>query len=71
MDVKFDPEADAAYIQLVEARGRCKGREVGPGVVVDYDEAGEVVGVEVLGLRRRGIPVGPVSVEVLEGTSTR
>jgi uncharacterized protein YuzE len=67
MDVKFDPDADAAYIELAEWHGRRQGREVGPGVIVDFDEAGEVVGIEVLGVRRRRIPVGQVQVEVLNG----
>ena len=67
MDVKFDPDADAAYVRLAESHGRRRGREVGPGVVVDVDDAGEVVGIEVLGVRRRGIPVGQVQVEVLNG----
>jgi uncharacterized protein YuzE len=67
LDVQFDPEADAAYIQIAEGQGRRTGTEVGPGVIVDFDEAGEVVGVEVLGIRRRGIAIGQVQVEVLNG----
>jgi uncharacterized protein YuzE len=67
LDVQFDPEADAAYIQIAEGQGRRRGSEVGPGVIVDFDEAGEVVGVEVLGIRRRGITIGQVQVAVLNG----
>jgi uncharacterized protein YuzE len=70
MDVQFDPEADAAYIHIAEGQGRRRGREVGPGVIVDFDETGEVVGVEVLGLRRRGIPVGQIQVELLHGSKS-
>jgi uncharacterized protein YuzE len=70
MEVQFDPETDAMYVQLAERTGQRRGREVGPGVIVDVDETGEVVGVEVLGVRRRGIQVGQVNVEVLGGPKT-
>src|SRR2546428_2949 len=33
MEVQFDPEADAAYIQLAEGTGQRRSHEVGPGVI--------------------------------------
>ena len=43
----YDPEADAAYIPLSDARPH-EAEEVAPGVVLDYTEDGRVVGIELL-----------------------
>ena len=48
MRVRFDPDADALYIRLAETEID-KSEEVRPGIVLDYDVAGRVVGIEVLG----------------------
>ncbi|WP_375598926.1 DUF2283 domain-containing protein [Devosia sp. Naph2] len=50
--VAYDPEADAAYIRfssgLVE-----ESEEVSPGIVLDYDKEGHIVGMEVLQARKQ------------------
>jgi len=52
MEIQLDPEADALYLTL--KRGRvAKSREVEPGVVLDLDRSGRVLGVEVLDASRR------------------
>ena len=43
----YDPEADAAYIPLSDAKPH-EADEVAPGVVLDYSEDGRVVGIEIL-----------------------
>ncbi|HTI65911.1 MAG TPA: DUF2283 domain-containing protein [Caulobacteraceae bacterium] len=43
----YDPEADAVYIALSDSRPH-EGSEVAPGVVLDLDAEGRVVGIEVL-----------------------
>jgi uncharacterized protein YuzE len=43
----YDPEADAVYIALSDAVPH-EGTEVAPGVVLDLDADGRVVGIEVL-----------------------
>ena len=52
MKIKVDHEADALYLTLAEAEA-VESQEVAPGVVVDYDEAEQVVGIEILYLSRR------------------
>jgi uncharacterized protein YuzE len=55
MKVSYDSEADALYIELHEAK--VSGSEdVEEGVVVDFDEAGHVVGIEVLDASKRLLP---------------
>jgi uncharacterized protein YuzE len=48
-----DGEADALHLQLVDV----PVEEVAPGVIVDYDETNQVVGIEVLYLSKRPPPV--------------
>lgn len=43
----YDPEADAAYIPLSDAKPH-EAEEVAPGVILDYTEDGRVVGIEIL-----------------------
>lgn len=49
-----DPEADAAYVRLApEAIVIASTREVAPGVILDLDASGRLVGIEVLDVRVR------------------
>lgn len=52
MRIKLDRQADALYIRLTDA-DIVESEEVAPGVIVDYDQNGVVVGVEILQLASR------------------
>ena len=52
MKLHADKEADALYLRLDESV-IVESEEVAPGVVVDYNESDEVVGVELLYLSTR------------------
>ncbi len=52
MRLKIDKENDALYLRLNET-GVIESEEVQPGVILDFDENGRVVGVEILGLSSR------------------
>ena len=54
--LRIDEEADALHLQLVDVPA-VESEEVAPGVIVDYDESDQVVGIEVLYLSRRPHPV--------------
>ncbi len=50
----YDPEADALYVRLApKGTGIIDTREVEPGVLLDLDTAGRVVGIEILNVRSR------------------
>jgi uncharacterized protein YuzE len=50
----YDPEADAAYVRFAPKDvGIADTREVEPGVILDFDGAGNVIGIEVLGVSTR------------------
>ena len=46
MRLNYYPETDSLYIDLSETRST-KSREVSEGVVLDYDDAGNLVGIDI------------------------
>lgn len=52
MRVQFDEKADAIYLRLDESQV-VESEEVHPGIILDFNENNEVVGVEVLRLKNR------------------
>ena len=52
MRLHVDKEADALYLRLDESV-IVESEEVAPGVVLDYNESDEVIGVELLYLSKR------------------
>ncbi len=52
MKLNVDKAADALYLRLDDSP-IVESEEVSPGVVLDYNEANEVVGVEMLDLSKR------------------
>lgn len=54
MRTTYDPEADAFYAQFAPDGTAIAGtKEVAPGVMIDIDAAGQLVGVEVLSVTMR------------------
>jgi uncharacterized protein YuzE len=50
----YDPDADALYVRLApKGTAIADTREVEPGIMLDMDEAGHLVGIEVLSMRLR------------------
>ena len=52
MRLNVHKEADALYLRLDDS-AIVESEEVSPGVVLDYNESNEVVGVEMLHLSKR------------------
>ncbi len=52
MKLEFDPEADAAYLELTDSTVE-QPREIQPGIIVDYDAEGQIVGIEILSVSKR------------------
>lgn len=52
MKLRVDQKADALYLRLDDS-AIVESDEVSPGVVLDYNDANEVVGIEMLGLSKR------------------
>jgi len=54
MKFTYDHDADAAYIRIMDVtRGAVKeSEEVRPGVIVDFDQQGRMVGIELLSVSK-------------------
>jgi uncharacterized protein YuzE len=55
MRLKIDKENDALYFRLDETE-IFESEEVEPGVILDFDENGRVIGIEILALSTRTQP---------------
>lgn len=55
MRLRIDRESDALYLRLDET-AIVESEEVQPGVILDFDKEGRVVGVEILSLSTRMEP---------------
>lgn len=55
MRLKIDKENDALYFRLDDS-GIVDSDEVQPGVILDFDKDGRVVGIEILALSTRTTP---------------
>ncbi len=62
MRLKVDKESDALYLRLDES-AVVESEEIQPGIVLDYDAAGNMIGVEILNLSKR---VAPERLRVLQ-----
>ena len=46
MKINYYPETDSLYIDLSE-KSSVESREISEGIVLDYDEAGNLVGIDI------------------------
>lgn len=52
MKVHFDEKADALYLRLDDSE-IVDSEEVKPGIVIDFDAKDQVVGIEILRVKKR------------------
>ena len=52
MKLRFDEKADALYLRLDESK-IVESEEVQPGIVLDFNEHNQVVGIEILRVEER------------------
>jgi len=53
MKIEYDPRADALYIYLKEDAEVAETHDLKPGIMVDYDREGNLVGIEILDVKKR------------------
>lgn len=58
MNIEYDPEVDALYVRFTDHKV-IESEQVQPGIILDFDEAGKVVAVEVLNASKRERPSEP------------
>lgn len=52
MNIEFDPVADTAYMEIASGEVN-RTKEIAPGIMLDLDEQGRVIGIEVLYVSKR------------------
>lgn len=52
MRIKVDAASDALYFRLDESPV-VESEEIQPGVILDYNAAGQTVGIEIIGIKER------------------
>ena len=72
MKLKINRQADALYLTLDES-GAVESEEVAPGIIVDYDDKKQVVGIEMLHLSKRApdLEIGRLLFETVPSVPTR
>lgn len=63
MLIKYDKEVDIVYIQFSEGRV-AESDEDKPGIILDYDDMGNIVGIEVLEASKKMIQPNGIIYEV-------
>jgi uncharacterized protein YuzE len=63
MVIKYDKESDIIYIQFSEHKV-VESEEDKPGVILDYGENGDIVGIEVLNASKKTNQPNGISYEV-------
>ena len=54
MRTSYNFEADAMYVRFgLDCVKSAETEEVAPGIMLDFDESGEVIGIEILYVSRR------------------
>lgn len=62
MRLQIDKEADALYLRLDESK-IFESDEVAPGIILDFNERNEVVGIEMLELSKRSPGFNPAALQ--------
>ena len=62
MKLKVGREADALYLRLDDSV-IVESEEVSPGVVLDFNEGNQVVGIEMLNISKRAPKMKPTALE--------
>jgi len=63
MKIHFDEKADALYLRLDDAPV-IESQEVSTGIVLDFDARRQVVGIEVLDVRKRFPDADPKTIRL-------
>lgn len=64
MRIKYDTQVDAVYIQFSEGKV-AESEEDKPGINIDYDETGNIIGIEVLEASKKMIQPNGIVYEVV------
>ncbi|WP_101102095.1 DUF2283 domain-containing protein [Macromonas bipunctata] len=64
MKFEYDPQADALYIRMASGKV-AETEEVRPGLMLDYDENGKILGIEMLDVSKTADNPRELALEVM------
>ncbi len=62
MRIEYFPETDSLYIELKEGSESIESQEVAKGFVLDFDEKGNVIGIDIDSQASQKVDLGNVNV---------
>jgi uncharacterized protein YuzE len=65
MKLHYDSEADALYVRFSDQK-ILESEEVRPGLILDFDEEGRIVAIEMLDVRKQMPPGAIVNLQAAE-----
>ena len=65
MKFEYDPQADALYIRMASGKV-AETEEVRPGLMLDYDENGKILGIEMLDVSKTADNPRELALEVAD-----
>jgi uncharacterized protein YuzE len=65
MKLHYDSEADALYVRFSDQKV-LESEEVRPGLILDFDEEGRIVAIEMLDVRKQMPPDAIVNLQAAE-----
>ncbi|MEA2855803.1 MAG: hypothetical protein QOH98_124 [Methylobacteriaceae bacterium] len=65
MKLHYDSEADALYVRFSDQK-ILESEEVRPGLILDFDEEGRIVAIEMLDVRKQMPPDAIVNLQAAE-----
>lgn len=69
MKIKYDPEGDVLYVEFKDTTVTTK--RLDQDIAIDYDEHGEIAGIEVLSASRRLFPNRKKPTVILENITAK
>ena len=67
MKFEYDPQADALYIRMASGKV-AETEEVRPGLMLDYDENGKILGIEMLDVSKPADNPRELALEVMSSS---
>jgi uncharacterized protein YuzE len=66
LKIQYDEHTDTLTVMLREGAKVAESDEEKPGVILDYDEAGQLVSLEILDVSKRGTEARKIEFSVAE-----
>lgn len=70
MKISYDPEGDVLYIRL-RAGIPDDSLDIAPGITADLDAQGDLIGIEIVAARERGMAIEALHLERLPWAAVR